>query len=1175
VGTYPAKCPKFDLRIPHPTTASGESAYPPMCFQCSRDVRDTFISHHWVVDSLRSICGGVLAIAITLAGGAVRGQGTNPAADDGGEAPKLAPASSEAEDLISSFRKPEGWSIRVFAAEPEVANPVAFWIDNDGRVIVAETYRQGFGVTDNRGHDDAWLQADLAARTVADRIAYHQRLLGDKLGEYTSRVDRLRLLRDTDNDGKADSSTIFSSGYHALEDGTGAGVLMRGKDVYYTCIPKLYRLVDQNGDGQADEKVAMHDGFGVRVAFRGHDMHGLLLGPDGRLYFSIGDRGYHLTTTDTVKPDPASGAVFRCELDGSNLEAIHVGLRNPQELAFDATGQLFTWDNNSDSGDRARWVQLIAGGDSGWRMYYQYLADRGPFNREKIWHPFHREQPACYVPPIDNLGDGPSGIAFNPGLALGPQWKDYFFLVDFRGGASNSGIRAIKLARKGAFYTIADSQEPIWNILGTDIGFQPDGSILISDWVNGWYGENKGRLYHFASQSNDPALAKLLGSDWTAMATNDLLPLLRASDQRVRNEASFELARRQAWPELWGVATSESDDEIGRLHALWGLSQSLRRGGGIDEITKLSKLSSESASMLVRQWALTIATESKLSADDALSLRRTMLAKAIGDAEPTVRVAALLGLSKHSQAGTHEAIIKQLEANNDEDPILRHAAIEALARVAKDQPTIVRALSDHASVAVRRGAVVALRRAMDSEVARFLRDADPLVSTEAARAIHDTPMPAAIGALAGLIEELPSGDDALIRRVLNANFRLGTEQAALGLATFATSSQGTSEHRREAIEMLADWQRQDGRDRVLNDWRPLQPEGQPPRSAEPAVAAIRSQLTALAANPDVGGRTLSIASTMGIKDASGLLRDRYMAVDGSASDRAEALLGLARLDQADAVSLAQQVLSSDPVSIQAAALSLIADQPSAEIDQRLSDATGNGEPLLRQLAWDLLGKRHTTLADATLASGVESYLAGNLPSDCWLNVIEAATSRIPDDLQQRLDQQQQQWTQSDPLSAYRDASDGGDVARGESLFYTRSDLSCVRCHRAGARGGDVGPNLAGLAAQKDRRYMLESIVLPDAAIAKGFESVRVLDDLGNITNGVFKSETDDFLDLVSAEGTAIRIDKESIVERFRGNSAMPADLHKMITRRELRDLVAFLSSLTTPPETAPSAADDE
>src|SRR5262249_20331448 len=148
----------------------------------------------------------------------------------------------------------------------------------------------------------------------------------------------------------------------------------------------------------------------VHVAFYGHDLHGLRLGPDGKLYFSIGDRGFNVQTEQRTLAYPDTGAVLRCNPDGSDLEVFATGLRNPQELAFDQYGNLFTFDNNSDSGDKARVVFVVEGGDSGWRMAYQYIespVSRGPWNAERLWEPQWAGQPASIVPPIANLGDGP------------------------------------------------------------------------------------------------------------------------------------------------------------------------------------------------------------------------------------------------------------------------------------------------------------------------------------------------------------------------------------------------------------------------------------------------------------------------------------------------------------------------------------------------------------------------------------------------------------------------------------------------------------------------------------------------------------------------------------------------------------------------------------------------
>src|SRR6478735_2630743 len=79
------------------------------------------------------------------------------------EAPQVAAASDEAEKAIKSFRVPQGLEVRLFAAEPDVANPVAFTVADDGKVYVCESFRQSRGIEDNRGHAH-WLDDDLAAQ---------------------------------------------------------------------------------------------------------------------------------------------------------------------------------------------------------------------------------------------------------------------------------------------------------------------------------------------------------------------------------------------------------------------------------------------------------------------------------------------------------------------------------------------------------------------------------------------------------------------------------------------------------------------------------------------------------------------------------------------------------------------------------------------------------------------------------------------------------------------------------------------------------------------------------------------------------------------------------------------------------------------------------------------------
>ena len=314
---------------------------------------------------------------------------------------------------------------------------------------------------------------------------YQKFLSADEFRKYGVEHERVRLIEDRDGDGKADHASVFADGFKDAADGIGAGLLARKGDVYYTCIPDLWRLRDTDGDGKAEVKESLSAGYGVHVALLGHDLHGLKLGPDGRLYFSIGDRGLNVTTKEgkhLFAPD--CGSILRCEPDGSNLEIFATGLRNPQELAFDNHGNLFTCDNNSDGGDRARWVYVVEGSDSGWRMGYQYAdfpTSRGAWNAEKIWHTQWDGQAAYIIPPLAHISDGPSGLTHDPGTGLPAKYRNHFFLADFRGGAGNSGVRSFANKPKGASFELVDAEQFAWSVLATDVDFGPDGALYVLD----------------------------------------------------------------------------------------------------------------------------------------------------------------------------------------------------------------------------------------------------------------------------------------------------------------------------------------------------------------------------------------------------------------------------------------------------------------------------------------------------------------------------------------------------------------------------------------------------------------------------------------------------------------------------------------------------------------------
>src|SRR5438132_2761914 len=158
---------------------------------------------------------------------------------EGARAPKIAPASDEAELAIKQFQVPAGLKVDLWAAEPMLANPVAFNFDEKGRAYVCETFRLGAGADDIRQIMD-WLDEELACRTVDDRLAEMKRHLGSRFETYTDKAERIRVLEDRAGVGKADRATIFADGFNTPLDGIGAGVLARQGNVWYANIPNFW-----------------------------------------------------------------------------------------------------------------------------------------------------------------------------------------------------------------------------------------------------------------------------------------------------------------------------------------------------------------------------------------------------------------------------------------------------------------------------------------------------------------------------------------------------------------------------------------------------------------------------------------------------------------------------------------------------------------------------------------------------------------------------------------------------------------------------------------------------------------------------------------------------------------------------------------------------------------------
>ena len=143
----------------------------------------------------------------------------------------------------------------------------------------------------------------------------------------------------------------------------------------------------------------------------------------------------------------------------------------------------------------------------------------------------------------------------------------------------------------------------------------------------------------------------------------------------------------------------------------------------------------------------------------------------------------------------------------------------------------------------------------------------------------------------------------------------------------------------------------------------------------------------------------------------------------------------------------------------------------------------------------------------------------------------------------------------------------GDAARGRALFADAKGVACIKCHRLGGEGGEVGPDLAGVGIKYGRDHFVESILYPSVKILDGYKQTVVLTKSGDVKSGRFLGETADELTLMDAEGKRLAFRKGDLEGRKEAElSMMPDGLNAGLSLQDFADLVAFLESLKEPPK---------
>lgn len=355
------------------------------------------------------------------------------------------PSPMSPQDALKALKLPEGFKATLFAAEPDVQNPIAMAWDAKGRMWVAENY------------------------TYAERSKRFD--LGLK--------DRVIILEDKDWDGVAETRKVFTDDVQML---TSVEVGRGG--VWLMCPPQVLFIPDRNGDDIPDgEPEVVLDGFTVAKDNYHNFANGLRFGPDGWLYGRCGHScpgKLGVPGTPDDQRVPMKGGIWRFHPEAKVVEVLTHGTTNPWGHDWDANGEMFFI--NTVTGHLWHLIHGAHLVDSNTMnpLIYEKLdtiADHYHYDRTGAWSESRGGK-------ANHLGGGHAHIGMM--IYQADQWPEYYrnklFTLNMHGRRTN----VERLERNGSGYVgkhepdIFLSDDPWFR--GIEISTGPDGSGFILDW---------------------------------------------------------------------------------------------------------------------------------------------------------------------------------------------------------------------------------------------------------------------------------------------------------------------------------------------------------------------------------------------------------------------------------------------------------------------------------------------------------------------------------------------------------------------------------------------------------------------------------------------------------------------------------------------------------------------
>ncbi len=1000
-----------------------------------------------------------------------------------------------AEEAVTKMTVPEGFTVEVVAAEPDIVNPVAMCIDEQGRFWITES------------------------------LEYPRKEPGPGR-------DRVKVLEDTNGDGRVDKTTIFAEGLNIP-----SGIAVGYGGVWVANSPDLLFMQDTDGDLKADKIETVVTGFGRTDT---HELpNSLTWGPDGWLYGLNGVFNYsevkYAKENPNYNPDHPgfkfTCAMWRVHPRTREFQVFAQGTSNPWGIAINEDGEFFISACVIDH----LWHIVETG---------YYIRQGGPYPPH-TW-PMgsivkHKHQKAAYC-----------GITWFDSDAYPEEYRGVLYMGNIHGGCINADIaerlgstykakphpgfpakpNAWKDDEYGLIRKTGDPEHPKLAdfLTANDAWFMPvvqkvgpDGCLYILDWYDRYHcyqdanadpagiDRAKGRLYRVRYKDTPHAQP----FDLATSSQEDLLERLDGGNNYDRKMARMLLAERLAnhvSRDLENILFDRVQDKnrglSSRLRALWTLACSDESLDG-DRLVNMVP----DDHPLIRAWKTRLLGNLLWDEHFDNLAREPLKSKLHSRKEDDLRVLAQQAIvvgklhetatdagdsSPHPENGSGVSDFVNILRRGGDDPVLHQVVWQNLKPLLGSDPTPLTRLPDDA--------IAALAPLLARSIA-YLSDRKQVDG-------------ATIAEIVRRVIQNPELSDAIKMDCTKA------------LAAAIQQNRLSTDQLRPMRESLPD------------DLRQLKGF----------------------ADPGLRERVLILRFLLGDSTAHADVRKLFQDRAASPQSRLEALHALIEDDDSDVLLSVEQMLTSrtTPKAFRSSVLNALARINDPQVADILLTHWDVLEQDVRPKALEILTQRPAW--SVALLTAID---AKQINKDALnLNQITRVASFKDEEVRALVAKVYGQvrtgrrGNQQHTINRMRDFLHGtpGDPVRGQEAF----KKVCGQCHKIYGEGAEVGPDITRN-GRNDWRQLLTNVFDPSAVIGPGYQARILVTTEGRVLTGLAVEENDQRVVLKIQGGKIETIPRDQIdAYKVSEISMMPEELEKQLKPQELADLFSFLA-LDKPP----------